>query len=466
MPVRGKHGNDTVSHPSLRPWKSIARFPHPHRLDDYGRRRSPPQTSELWDTHSEGKVNRTSNFLSRGIMSATSSLFYIFLMCAFFLEGWALSITLPFHRRANENELRSNRMTPLDGLRGILALSVFCTHAAYYYCFELTGRWDARPSNFYSQMGVFPVSMFFFTTGYLFWAKLIRRPYFAKRSFWLGRLCRLGPAYVAACFCMFLLTAYVSEFHRQTSAGKLGLELASWLAFWSGHDINGVKDSHIWLSVAWTLRYEWMFYLSIPFLGWFALRRRRTFLLLALAVGIPRVLPTLSGFGVFSELWNGLTTYVRFFAHVFDVGILVAMCPQSRLARLAQATTATILSFIAIIITLFVVQPTYGPLESAFLALPFACVCFGNSWCGLLSSRALRFLGRISYSFYLLHLLGLSIVLMVLKKRGMLAEISPFSYWAIAAGCGMGTIVVCAFSYQYLEYPFLNLVKEFPNGPS
>jgi hypothetical protein len=50
-------GNDeTVSHPSLRPWKSLARFPHSHRRDDYGEKKSPPQPSELWDTQSEGKV--------------------------------------------------------------------------------------------------------------------------------------------------------------------------------------------------------------------------------------------------------------------------------------------------------------------------------------------------------------------------------------------------------------------------
>jgi peptidoglycan/LPS O-acetylase OafA/YrhL len=390
-------------------------------------------------------------------MSATSSLFYFFLMCAFILEGWALSVVLPFHRRANKRELESNRLMPLDGLRGILALSVFFTHAASYYYFELTRVWDFPPSNFYRQMAVFPVSMFFFITGYLFWSKLMRRQAFAMRRFWLGRLGRLGPAYIAACSCLFLLTAYVSGFQRHTSVGKLGLQLASWLAFWAGHEINGVKDSKMWLGVAWTLHFEWMFYFSIPFLGWFARRRRRTLLLLGVAMGIGPVLAKLSGSGFFAGHLRPLTDYTHFFAYAFSVGILVAICPQNRLTRLAQGKTATLLSFAAILITLFVVPPTYGPLESAFLAMPFACVCLGNSWFGLLSSRALRFLGRISYSFYLLHFLGLTIVLMVLRKQGLLAAISPLSYWAIAAGCGMATIVVCAFSYQYLEDPFLHL---------
>jgi peptidoglycan/LPS O-acetylase OafA/YrhL len=378
-------------------------------------------------------------------------------MAIFILEGWFLSLVLPFHRNANEEELRAHRLVPLDGLRGVLALSVFFTHAASYYFFERTGLWESPPSNFYTQMSIFPVSMFFFITGYLFWSKLMRKPTFPARNFWMGRLGRLAPVYIAACICVFGLAAYVSGFHRQVPNAKLGLQLASWLAFWGGEDINGVPNSKLWLGVAWTLRFEWLFYLSLPFLGWFARRRMRTVLLVALSIGVAPIVSRLGLGGLVGGVFRLFASYCRFFAYTFSVGLLVAMLPPDRFSRMAQGKFATLLSFIAIGIALFLLPPKHGPLESAALAIPFGCICLGNTWCGLLSSRALRFLGRISYSFYLLHFLGLTIVLMTLKKYGLLDGMTPVRYWAIACGCGIATITVCAFSYQWLEYPFLHV---------
>jgi peptidoglycan/LPS O-acetylase OafA/YrhL len=72
----------------------------------------------------------------------------------------------------------------------------------------------------------------------------------------------------------------------------------------------------------------------------------------------------------------------------------------------------------------------------------------------------MRFLGRISYSFYLLHFLGLTVIVTMLKERGLINRISPLYYWMVVCGIGIGTIIVCAFSYQWLEHPFLHVGQE------
>jgi peptidoglycan/LPS O-acetylase OafA/YrhL len=378
-------------------------------------------------------------------------------MALFFAEGWLLSKLLPFHQRADKEELLSRRQAPLDGLRGILSLSVFFAHAASYYYFEQTKIWDFPPSNFYSQMAVFPVSMFFFITAYLFWSKLIQKPSFPVWRFWLGRFGRLEPVYIAVCSLVFLWVALLSGFHRQVSVRNLSIQILSFLTFWGPKDIDGITNWKLWLGASWSLRYEWLFYFSLPFLGWFAKRRRTTVLLVGIAFLLVPALARLESYRHLGGLTRLLESYAHFFAYTFSAGILIAILPKDRLSALARGVPATLLSLIAIGLTLFFVPASYGLLESLCLALPFACICMGNTWFGLLSSRSLRFLGRISYSFYLLHVLGLFFVLMIAQKRGILLGATPFSYWAIVAGSGMLTIFLCAFSYQFLEAPFLHM---------
>jgi len=300
--------------------------------------------------------------------------------------------------------------------------------------------------------------MFFFITGYLFWTKLTRGSSEGVGNFWIGRLGRLGPAYWVSCTLLFVCAAVASHFHRRVSMGTLAGQLLYWIMFRAGKDINGVVGSHLWLGVAWTLRFEWLFYFSLPFLAWFARRQWRTLVLLVAACVLSRATASFAddATGV-PGLRMILAQYAQYFASIFSVGILVALLPQERLARWAQGTSATILSIAILAFTVYRAKPEYGFAESAALAIPFACVCLGNTWFGLLSSHSLRFLGRISYSFYLFHVLVLSIILNALNARIGIVSFPPMLYWMIAAGCGTVAILLSAFTYQYFEAPFLHV---------
>ena len=263
-------------------------------------------------------------------------------------------------------------------------------------------------------------------------------------------LCRLCKRISSSCF------------HRQIvfAIGRVA-------GIYTGHGFECRVRFSLWLTSAWSLRYEWCFYLSLPFLGWFARRRAATLLLLCAAAGAGLLLSTQSDFGAMGKANKFIENYCDYFAYTFSVGILVAMLPMKNLARWASGVSATFLSIVAFSIAFFFVPAKYGLLESACLAVPFACVCLGNNWFGLLSSRPMRFLGRISYSLYLLHCVGLAVAMLILKKHGLLDGIQPWHYWTIVSGIGMTIILVCAFTYQWLEYPFLHLgkssrVKELP----
>jgi peptidoglycan/LPS O-acetylase OafA/YrhL len=66
------------------------------------------------------------------------------------------------------------RFVTLDGLRGCLAFLVFLSHAALWFFFVKTGRWEVPPSAMYTHFGQASVIMFFMITGMLFFSKLLR----------------------------------------------------------------------------------------------------------------------------------------------------------------------------------------------------------------------------------------------------------------------------------------------------
>ncbi len=398
-------------------------------------------------------------------MQAESPWFYLVLMPFFALEAWLLSRWIPFHRAQNIRELSLQRVVPLDGLRGILALSVFFIHAAEYHGFYTLGKvpLPAPSSNFYAQLGVFPVTMFFFITGYVFWLKLRKQDSIPLVPFLYARLARLGGAYWVACLLSFLLIACESHFHANISPLKLILKGVSWLTFFgSDHDLNKIPLSYYWLGQAWTLRFEWLFYFSLPFLGWFARRRMRLILLVAgaaiLKFALNRIYIPLPHHLYRPVVAYLIAPYFGFLAIAFSVGMAAATIPVSPAIKAwAQSKAAAVLSLLLLAATLLWATPDYIWQESLLLAAPFFCVSMGNTWFGVLASEPIRFLGRISYSFYLLHIVLLGMAISSLSPLIHFAALSPLEFWAFAAVVGALIVPISALSYQYLEFPYLHV---------
>ncbi len=387
----------------------------------------------------------------------TSIVYYPIGLALFILEGWLLSRILPFHAKVHAAELESNRLVPLDGLRGLLALGVFFTHVLSYYYYHVSTKWDFPPCNWGAQLAVAPVCMFFYITGYLFWSKLRKTSIASIGRFWLSRVARLMPVYLFACAVAFLYAASISNFAVRVPANELTGQLISWIANIRMMDLNNVTDSHLWLVQAWTLRLEWMFYFCLPFLWRFARRLRYTLLLFCL-VGVITGIEQIAEKGAsVHDFATFAVAFPHFFLHTFSLGILVASLPLEGFSRIARSTIATIVSLVLMGAILLIVPPRYGVLETSVLSIPFTCICLGNTWWGLLSSRSMRFLGRISYSFYLLHLVSFTIMMNMARNYGHLVDMGPLTYWALSCAICTVIIVISAFSYQWLEYPFLHV---------
>ena len=66
-----------------------------------------------------------------------------------------------------------SRYGALDGLRGILAISVLFQHAVTNYAYFSTGIWQITDVRFYRHLGGESVILFFMITSFLYWSKAI-----------------------------------------------------------------------------------------------------------------------------------------------------------------------------------------------------------------------------------------------------------------------------------------------------
>lgn len=65
-----------------------------------------------------------------------------------------------------------DRSSPIDAMRGILALSVMTHHFYITYVWKTVGSWKTPESIFLENLGAVGVSLFFLTTGFLFLNKI------------------------------------------------------------------------------------------------------------------------------------------------------------------------------------------------------------------------------------------------------------------------------------------------------
>jgi peptidoglycan/LPS O-acetylase OafA/YrhL len=121
------------------------------------------------------------------------------------------------------------------------------------------------------------------------------------------------------------------------------------------------------------------------------------------------------------------------------------------------AAAAALLAGAAICYLARNILPALGPSDLLAIAcLPaFMAAAAGNTFFGLLVHPAIRCLGAVSFSLYLLH----GIVFMFVGhelKRANLNHLSPLEFWLIFTAIGMILISLCTATYRWIEFPFLS----------
>ena len=327
-----------------------------------------------------------------GPLQITSIVPFFLLMASFVITGYFLCRKLHSYALLMPLLLsKKGYYLELESMRGLLALSVVVHHALvwYFLLYNNTAVISGPHATFYSQLGTAPVTFFFFITGFLFWSKLITNPRPAPGTFMAARLRRLGPAYLAGAALMFTLVAIFTHFRLHTSPVELAHDA---LMVLTGHNpkLNGLTFAPWLWGVTWTLQFEFLFYMCIPFLGWFAQTLWKTILfiggcnlLYAVSLGIDPGRWHLHGFYLCQAL-------LRFFCFTFCIGFITAhLVKAPRIRQLARSVWVAPLAFAMIAVTMCLVPARYGPVESLCLSIPFLAMACGCDFWGVLRTRPL-----------------------------------------------------------------------------
>ncbi len=342
------------------------------------------------------------------------------------------------------------RYRSIEGLRGYLALGVFLHHACIWFFYRGPGQvWAVPPSPLYTQLGQAGVAFFFMITGFLFFSKLLDRREQGLSIDWpalfLSRVRRLVPLYLFAMLLMALCVAQVSGWQLREEGWTLLRHALSWLVFtfWGHPDLNGVPHTFTLVAgVTWSLPYEWLFYASLPMMGWM------------IGLSVPKAWRVLGGLALLMLL---VRKPVLIHVASFAVGMLsawVARRPSCQVFAAGPHASWWVLGLLGAEMVLF--DTAYGLPQLIMLGIVFGLIASGNTLFGLLTKRVSYVLGQMAYSLYMLHGLCLFSVFHLLQfglgTEPVSAEMHWWTVWALVP-----VLVSLSFlSFLFLERPFMN----------
>lgn len=357
-----------------------------------------------------------------------------------------------FYRRllaAQEN----GRYGAIDGLRGILAPAVFLGHiVGNYYWYHLQYRgWP--PSVFYTLCGSASVSLFFMITGYLFWRRAAAAPgRMNVRALLRSRWRRLAPLYFSALAVIFAVAGIQTHWTLVVPPLELVSTVAQWGSFgvFGLSAINGLPETFLIDPPLWSLRYEWLFYLALPGLSFLATPYR--------LAGLVLVWAGLSTSGLFVPLDYIIANFLT--------GMIVAQVAVARpLPSVLHSRAAAALALLPLLGIGLTTDGDFSVLQSLALAPLFTVVAAGNNLFGILSSRAARCLGVMSYSTYVLHCPVLYLVLGLINRFIAVGALAPATFWALNLPIAAIVVAVSALSYRWIEHPFLATPSTVERAP-
>jgi peptidoglycan/LPS O-acetylase OafA/YrhL len=350
---------------------------------------------------------------------------------------------IPFYKNL-VNEESKGRYEVLDGLRGFLALGVLFQHAVTNHAFFTTGIWQITDVRFYRHLGGEAVIMFFMITSFLYWSRAIKsKGNVDVNKLYRSRFFRLGPMYVFSAAVIVLIALIQTNFIIQSPFDLLG-DLLSWLTlgFLTTVSTNGISIIPINAGIHWTLHFEWIFYLLLPFAA-VTLRRKSMYFL---AIPLLSIIYFAPNRGYWMIFLFGIIA-----AHIVD------KVPKLNFVKKYWFSIVPIVGFIGVY---HYQHEPYSFVQYCITLIILLSFIYGNDLFGLLRTKAAIFLSTLSYSIYLLHGIVLFVVLNITNYFIKISVISPAFFWLLVLFSAILVVLVSMFTYRYIEHPFLIRIKE------
>ncbi|MBS9720891.1 acyltransferase [Tianweitania sp. BSSL-BM11] len=347
----------------------------------------------------------------------------------------------------------AGRIGCIDGLRGYLAFSVVAHHYLIGWNYVISGEWVAPSNPLLANLGPAAVSVFFMITGLLFYLR-IDRAEVGWLKLYVGRIFRIAPLWFTAVAAVVLVSLARTGWNGDAS---ILAPILNWIFLWGFPDIGGYSSSIVIAGVAWTLRYEALFYILLP--------------LLALGVSVlPRhPLVRMPAFMAIAALSSTLPAYsfagfIINFAAPFFWGMATAEALKlPRFCALLRLGPASLLGALCLTAALLIPRPAYAAWAYAPLFCFFLTVAAGNTYRGLLTARPSLVLGDVSYSIYLMQ--GIIIhALMVIGFPDTFSTSGTLG-WAALPPTFFVLAVTSLVTYRWIERPGIALGRALTRQP-
>ncbi len=368
---------------------------------------------------------------------------------------------------AVEKSAATDRLTYLDGIRGIAIASVLLFHSAeffddgrrleYFFRKLVSGMW----------MGV---DVFFVLSGFLITGILLKTRssprYF--RSFYMRRTLRIFPLYFGVLTLLFLVLPAL----KLVPSTPFSLQLWYWTYLYNWQAAMG--GVALGMAHFWSLAVEEQFYAVWPLVVYAVPARKilhASIFLIAIAVIFRLVLVVF-----------GLPTRYAFFMTFgrldgLGLGALIAVLVREHpqfLKKIQRNASKLAALFAATLALAAIWGRGLEPIKLPAIGLATTAVCgltglaiitglMGNGCRRILETPALRWLGIYSYGIYVIHVMLLRIIQWGLKPLGQVSGSLPaFAVATLAAALMIaGTCLLAFASYHLFESRFLKLKSRF-----
>ncbi|MBL7912461.1 MAG: acyltransferase [Bacteroidia bacterium] len=346
-------------------------------------------------------------------------------------------------------QLKPVKYISIDGLRGYLAFFVFLHHSSVYCFFLPTWNWAAPPSNLFTHFGQTSVSLFFMVTGFLFFSKLIeaREKKIDWLHFFVSRFLRLYPLYIFVLAAVFFIAFFMTDLKFLEPMSKILSEAKHWFLFamYDNPNINTYSETNgIMASVIWSIKYEWLFYFSLPVLGLIFFKQRPAIITLLL-----------SCFIVFSFFYF---TYIKVFHFYSFLGGLIAaiLAKNDVFLKLSKHFLSSLIIITCLFLAVCFFETAYLVTPLILTSIAFILIAGGNTIFGILSINVSRQIGQLSYSIYLLHTTLLFIIYRMIIGIDVAGKYSVEKFWAINMCLAVVLILLSFATYYFIELPSIN----------
>jgi peptidoglycan/LPS O-acetylase OafA/YrhL len=341
-----------------------------------------------------------------------------------------------------ERPVKHDRVEEIDALRGIAAILVVFFHLTFKKSGQIA----------FFKLGVTGVDLFFIISGFVIYMSLtgIRN----TREFVIHRVSRLYPTYWACVTLTFIFICVRSHFYKGANVPfiSVGDYLADMTMF---QYYFGIKDLD---GPYWTMLVEMLFYFGIGMLFYFTLLKQSN--LIGIILSIAAVI--LTNFFYCHPLSHEIISEVPLltFLPLFIAGTTFYQLYYGSGKVLQHYLIALICLVCQILLFnyggkshFYLTQSEYGGMVLIYFLL---FILFVHGKLKFIVNKVTLFLGKISYSLYLIHqFLAVNVIIPILTRM------MHINYWVASFFIALPLILLVAFFInRYIEIPISRRMRQ------